>query len=505
MKTEESNFQPEHHLAAGHETNSATYQRNMEPNASILASDFKDKYTVDWDGPHDPTSPLNWSLTRKWANLAIVSCLAFLTPLASSMFAPSVPVVMANFHSTNTELASFVVSIFVLGFAIGPIVVGPLSELYGRKPIYITSNILFVIFTLLCAEARTLGMLFAFRFLAGCAGSTPLTVGAGSVADLMAASQRGRAMALFSLGALLGPIVGPIIGGFVAESIGWRWIFRVQTIAAFCVTIPSLFMHETYAPILLERKARHLREKNNDPLFKSKYASKLSHKLVFQHAIIRPLKLLFMSPIVALISLHLSTMFGLLYLLVTTFTYIFEDVYGFSTSSAGLTFLGIGVGNIVGVIILGPAIDKIFNAYVKKSNGIQKPEFRLPVMAYTALFVPIGLFWYGWTARSSIHYIVPVIGCSFIGFGMMGIMLPAQNYLVDAFTLYSASAISAATILRSFFGAFLPLAGQPMYDSLGVGWGNSVLGFIAIAMIPIPWAFWKYGEGIRMRYPINLD
>jgi len=182
-------------------------------------------------------------------------------------------------------------------------------------------------------------------------------------------------------------------------------------------------MKETYSPTLLERKTKMLRKKHNDPLYKSKYASELSSHLVFQHAIIRPLKLLLKSPIVALISLHLAVTFALLYLLVTTFTYIFEGVYGFSTQSAGLTFLGVGVGNIVGIVILGPAIDAIFNRQVKKNNGVQKPEFRLPVMIYSSLFLPIGLFWYGWTARASIHYMVPIVGTSFIGFGMISIMV----------------------------------------------------------------------------------
>jgi len=142
------------------------------------------------------------------------------TPLASSMFAPSVPIVMSEFRPKRTELTTFVISIFVLGFAVGLIGIGPISELYGRRMVYQISNVLFVLFTVLCAEAQNLGMLFAFRFLAGCAGSIPLTVGAGSILDLMVAREGGRAMAIFSLGVMLGPIIGPIIGGFVAESIG---------------------------------------------------------------------------------------------------------------------------------------------------------------------------------------------------------------------------------------------------------------------------------------------
>jgi hypothetical protein len=184
-----------------------------------------------------------------------------------------------------------------------------------------------------------------------------------------------------------------------------------------------MFMKETYAPILLELKAKKLREKHGDPFYKSKFASNLPSKIVVEHAIIRPLKLLFMSPIVALLSIHMAITFGLLYLLVTTFTYVFEAEYGFSTESAGLTFLGLGIGNIVGIVIIGPAVDKIFIYFVKKNNGLQKPEFRLPVMVFSSLSILTRLFWYGWSAHEHVHFVVPIIGNSFIGFGMISVMV----------------------------------------------------------------------------------
>jgi len=290
------------------------------------------------------------------------------------------------------------------------------------------------------------------------------------------------------------------------------------------VTIISFFLNETYAPTLLKHKAAYLRKQHNDQQYQSKFHTALPAATVFKRAILRPMKLLFLSPIVSLLSLHLSMVYGYLYLLFTTFTMVFQGIYGFSTGAAGLTFLGLGGGSIAGVVIIGGCSDKIYLYYAGKNGGTGKPEYRLPFMVFSSLFCPIGLFWYGWSAQAHAHFMVPIIGSALMAFGMMSVMvrhplipcdimftdltspqLPVQNYLVDAYTQYAASAVAAATILRSLLGALLPLAGQPMYDKLGVGWGNSLLAFIALAFSPVPWFFWKYGERIRTRNPISLD
>jgi len=115
----------------------------------------------------------------------------------------------------------------------------------------------------------------------------------------------------------------------------------------------------------------------------------------------------------------------------------------------------------------------------------------------TAFLVPIGLFIYGWTAEKHVHWIVPIIGTAFVGVGLLATFMPIMTYLVDAFTIYAASAIAVSTILRSLAGALLPLAGRKMYQTLGLGWGNSLLAFIALAMCPMSWIFFRYGERIR--------
>jgi multidrug resistance protein len=144
------------------------------------------------------------------------------------MFAPGVPQLMVDFKSTNSELASFVVSVFVLGFAVGPLFVAPLSENYGRLWVFHTCNLLFLSFTVACAVSNNLNMLIVFRFLAGC--SAPYTIGSGTIADLIVQEKRGVAMALFGMGPLMGPIIGPVAGGFLAQATGWRWVFWVITI-----------------------------------------------------------------------------------------------------------------------------------------------------------------------------------------------------------------------------------------------------------------------------------
>lgn len=157
-------------------------------------------------------------------------------PLASSMFAPGIPAVMSEFQSTNTELASFVVSVYVLGYAFGPLIIAPFSELYGRLIVYHVCNVMFVIFTVACAVASNLNMLIGFRFLEGTFGSCPLTIGGGTIADMIPQEKRGGFMAIWALGPLLGPVIGPVIGGYLSQAKGWRWVFWLIAIIVSMVT-----------------------------------------------------------------------------------------------------------------------------------------------------------------------------------------------------------------------------------------------------------------------------
>ena len=434
------------------------------------------------------------------------------------MFAPGVPELMVEFKNSNVELASFVVSVYVLGFAAGPLIFAPLSEIYGRHWIYLISLALFGVFVIACAVAPTLESLIAFRFLSGVFGASPLTNGAGTIADMIAQEKRGGAMAAFSIGPLLGPIIGPVVGGFLADAKGWRWVFwLLAIIIGVLMIMMPLFMRETYAPVLLARKTARLRKETGNNLLRSKLDVGLSAKDHFKRGIVRPMKLLLFDPISIVFALYIAVVYGYLYLMFTSITTVFQTSYGFSPSNVGLVYLGLGVGSLVGVAYFSISSDRNIKKKAAEADRIaaemgtepegMKPEYRLSPLIVGAVLLPLGFFFYGWTAEfpDKVHWMVPIVSHLFIGIANMIIFLALQMYLVDAYTVYAASALAANTVVRSIVGAVLPLAGLRMYRNLGIGWGNSLLGFIALALLPVPVLILKYGEFLRKNYsPKNL-
>ncbi|KAK5988699.1 Efflux pump radE [Cladobotryum mycophilum] len=465
----------------------------------------EDPNIVDWDGPDDPENPLNWPSRKKFAVVAIVSAITFISPLASSIFAPGIQQVMDDFHSTNPELASFIVSVYVIGYASGPLVLAPLSELYGRSPLYHTCNVFFIIFTVACALSPNMTALIIFRLLAGVAGSCSLTIGAGTLADVISFEKRGKAMAAWVFGPLFGPVVGPIAGGYLTQAKGWRWAFWVVAMTSGVVTVLTfIFLRESYPVTLLERKAKRLRKETGNPNLRSKLDTGRSPKDIFSLAIVRPSKMLLCSPVVFSVSLYMAIVYGYLYLLFTALPGLYTEHYHFSTGSVGLTYIGLGAGSLIGILTSGGTSDRLVQYLRARNGGEAKPEYRLPIMFIASLMVPTALFWFGWTAQTHQHWILPIIGMSFMGAGMTMSFMSTSIYLVDAFGMYAASAIAATTVLRSLGGALLPLAGKKMFEALGYGWGGSLLAFIAVAMIPLPIVFYTYGKPAEWKSSYDL-
>ncbi len=279
-------------------------------------------------------------------------------------------------------------------------IIAPMSELYGRMVVYHVCNAGYICFTIGCALATNLPMLIGLRFLQGCWSIAPITIGPGTISDMVKQERRGTAMSLWSLGPLLGPTVGPIAGGFLSAAAGWRWIFWLLAIAIGVTSLTALvFMRESYAPVLLERKAKRLRQETGNMDLRSKLDTGLQPKKLFLLAIVRPSKLLFLSPICALMSLYIAIVYGTLYVLFTTFTFVFEESYGFSQSTVGLVYLGVGIGMMFGLAFLIVTSDRILKKLAAKSNGQYKPEYRLPPLMYSAWVLPFGLFIYGWTVQ----------------------------------------------------------------------------------------------------------
>ncbi|KAI1278944.1 hypothetical protein F5Y07DRAFT_58610 [Xylaria sp. FL0933] len=229
----------------------------------------------------------------------------------------------------------------------------------------------------------------------------------------------------------------------------------------------------------------------------------LNVKQLFLRAIVRPFRILVFSPIVSALSLYTGVVYGYQYLLFSTFTKASRISTDSLRPSSALTFLGVGVGNSAGLAVIS-SLDKLLKDRSKvieaDPDGERKLESCLIPLEWSSLSLPVGLFLYGWTMQCQVHWIVPFIGTVIYGFGQLAIFLCIMSYFIDAFGMYAASALAANLVVRSIFGAVLPLAGARMYSVLGYGWGNSLLGFIALALAPTPFLPNRHGETLRKRF-----
>jgi MFS family permease len=283
------------------------------------------------------------------------------------------------------------------------------------------------------------------RFLAGVGGSACLTIGTGVIADLFVASQRGRAVAIYSLGILFGPILGPICGGFIAQRAGWRWDMWVVLIVGVLLTAGLfVFNRETNHVVLLNRKTFRMRGELERPELQNamnadKPVAALTPKAILSNGITRPLKLLVTSPIVLLCSLYMSFLFGLLFLLFTTLTPVFLKTYGWEPDMTGLAYLGIGIGNFLGIGFVAKTSDATIIKLAKRNNGVYEPEMRLPLCVFFGIMIPVSFFLYGWTAYYHVHW---------IGTSLFPFYHPPSPLDTQPLTLYSPYYLSRPLRLR---------------------------------------------------------
>ncbi|PFH51265.1 hypothetical protein AMATHDRAFT_143000 [Amanita thiersii Skay4041] len=467
-----------------------------------------DVMVVDWDGPNDPANPKNWPYRRKWAATLIVSSFTFISPISSSMVAPASEQISREFHITSSAVMAMTTSIFVLGFALGPLFFGPLSEIYGRSRVLQGANLLYLAWNIGCSFAQNTGQLIAFRFLSGLGGSAPLSIGGGVLGDTWRPEERGKAIAIYSLAPLLGPVLGPVCGAWITQRSTWRWVFWSTSIVDVVIQLAGIFfLQETYAPLLLERKANKIRaqmdeEKGHNKEICTIYDQGESRhwKDIFARSMTRPFMLFAFEPIVQLIGLYMALIYGIFYLFLTTMPLIFSKVYYEEPGIAGLNYIALGLGLTLAAQINARLLDRFYITFKKKNGGVGEPEFRLPSMAIGSVLLPIGLFLAGWAPQKHAHWIATDIGIALVGGGMIMCFQAMQTYIVDAFTLHAASALAAVSCLRSLAGFAFPLFAPIMYERLGYGIGDTILACVAIVLgCPAPWIFWKYGKMIRSK------
>ncbi|KAF2235189.1 MFS general substrate transporter [Viridothelium virens] len=449
-----------------------------------------------WDGPHDRDNPQNWPFGKKVFHSVVPAGMALVTTMAGSIYVPGHDDVMRTL-GVSSEVAFLPYVFYTLGLAFGPMVSAPTSEAFGRKIIYRAGIPFFALFTLGAGFSQNIASLTVCRFFAGVFGSTGLAAGTPTLTDVWVPAERGIPMALYVTAPFLGPTLGPLIGGYVAQSKGWRWTQWVTLFFTIAFLMPVLFMSETYKKQILKRRAR----RQGRSVSGSKRTFLQATAFFMRATLTRPVHMMMVEPIVGLFSLYVALNFATIYNFYAAFPYVFSEAYDFDLGEIGLTFLGMGIGVLLasaGIVL----IDRHF--YRKRFQKARlrgeklAPEHRLYIAMVGSILLPVSLFWFAWTARPGVHWISPIIAEVFFGAGILLVFMACLLYLADTYgPRYTASAMAANHLLRYTLGFVFPLFVLQMYKHLGTGWATSLLGFLNVAMTPIPWAFWFFGPKLR--------
>ncbi|KAK2592366.1 hypothetical protein QQS21_009946 [Conoideocrella luteorostrata] len=460
----------------------------------------------DWTGPNDPDNPRNFPLSVRLFSTIAITGLAFVATVAGSMYAPAQGDVAAKFNCSQ-ELAVLPLSMYNLGLAFGPLVGAPLSETYGRKAVFVVTSPIFTAFMIGSGFSKSLTSLTACRFFAGMFSSSLINNAPATILDSMSGNLRGVSLSIYYTLPSFGAALGPLIGGFIVRAGGWQWTQWTAVFMAVGFYIPVCFTPETYKKVILRRRATRLGLDSASQRTSPGRAFRYFATVLIQ----RPLHMLFTEPIVTLISLYNGFLYGLLYTFVIAIPWIFREYYAFSATGQSLSY----IGSMVGTLAASTPLVLIDLKYYQKrqaqwrethppnEDDVEEPlpsEHRLIGALIGSFLLPVSLFMTAWTAQYRVHWIVPNIFQGAVMLSSLLIYASATMFMMDSYgPLYAASASGAMMMSRYLLSAVFPLFALQMYKALGVGWATSLLGFITVAMAPIPWCFWVFGERIRRR------
>ncbi|KAG8682468.1 hypothetical protein FRC09_016756, partial [Ceratobasidium sp. 395] len=295
----------------------------------------------------------------------------------------------------------------------------------------------------------------------------------------------------------------PTVAGYMSVAgVNWRWVFWMLTIfAGVCTVLLFFTLPETYAPIILKQRAAKLRKETGDQRYFSAIERENLHWTKrLENILGRPFKMIVQEPMLLAVTLYMSFIYGCVYLLFAAYPIVFTQGHHLNEGASGLMFLPLTVGGIFGVIcylvVFNPMYTKLMTKFSPKPVP---PEYRLDMALLAAPLYAVSFFWFGWTSYPNIHFLAPAFSGGLSGFAIILLFLALFNYIIDAYLMYAASALAISTVIRSMFGAGFPLFATNMYEELNPRIASTVLGAIAILMVPIPFVLKRYGAFIRRK------
>ncbi|KAF2000664.1 putative efflux pump antibiotic resistance protein [Amniculicola lignicola CBS 123094] len=472
--------------------------------SDILPIKPADPFLVDFNHPFDAENPKDWPTSRKWSVTDVLSATGFIRIMVSTIMAPALSTIAAEFHMSPTESA-MALSIYLLATAFGPVFIGPLSEIYGRKRVLHASNVWFLAWNIACGFATSKELLIGSRFLAGFGASSIYALAGGVLGDVWKPEQRGKSLGIYLLIPILGAAVGPIIGGFMASRASWRWMFwSTSVFQGLMIVVSFTVFRETYAPLILNRRVAALRKSTGNPAYYTLGERRDGQKTVIARltlALSRPIRLLAFHPILQITSIIQGFYYGILYIVLSSFSLLWIEQYSVSVELSGLHYIAIAGGELVGSQICSKLMDVLYRRNISRNPeaGIA-PESRIPLEYLGAITGALGLLIYGWTAQHRVHWIAVDIGIfiNMLGWQMAG--MPLTAYIIDAYPDHTSSAMAAQQFAKSLTAFLFPLFAPSMYKALGYGWGNTLIAATGgVLGILAPWILWKYGAELRAK------
>lgn len=486
--------------SGGQNTISETNRKesNNPPPPAYTAECKPDPYMVTWSGPKDHENTRNMSICHKYLVCVILTGCGFQVTSLSTTWSQAISSISSELHTSKT-LATLGVTLFTFGLGIGPLFFSPISEFYGRRPVYLTAMAMYCLFQLMTVLGESIELMLAGRFMAGFAGSAFMTVISGTFSDLFEKKDMPIPTLMFTIGPFVGPGLGPIIGGSICTHWGYRWIFKAMLLWSFILLIlVGILVPETYEPILLKEKAERMRKrcpniKYYAPIERAKDSSILSTVVLSPK---RPLMMLALDPVIFVSSLYSGILLAIIYLFFVVYPIVFRDIYQFTPGQTSMTFIAITVGMKLTAFTY-PIWTRVYKKLTAANDDKEQPEYHLPQLIAGSILVPIGLCIFAATIRQSIHYLVPIFASGLFGFGCLLVFNGIFSYIFDSYKAHAASATACNTFMRSIMAGVFPLFGAQLFHKLGSSNACFMLAGMTLIVIPAPIAFFKYGSWLR--------
>ncbi|KAF2100885.1 putative MFS transporter [Rhizodiscina lignyota] len=462
-----------------------------------------DPNTVGWAGETDRDNPQNWSTVKKTLVFSQICLLTFAIYSASAIITPAEGT-FEEIYGVTAEVSALVLSMYVLGYGLGPLIFSPMSEMpmVGRNVAYMSSFFIFIVMTAVGSRVSNFPGFVVVRFIQGFFGGPVLATGAASAQDIFPFNKVPYALSCWAFFAYGGPALGPLVSGFAVTLSTWRWaMYETLILSGFTFIVLFFFLPETNADYILSQRAARLRAKTGDSNLLSRTESHAGSKnwvkLTVYH-LTMPFKITILDPSILFINLYTALVYGIYYSFFESFPIVYLGIYGFSIGIMGVVFLCVIIGAGFGVIVYTLLVWFIYEPYTL-TNGIGKPEYRLVPGIFAAALGPAGMFIFGYAAKSDITWVAPTVGIALYAATSFVLVNVIFIYLPISYPRYAASVFAANGFFRSAIACGAIHFSQPLFNNLGVGNGCAILGSLAAACAFGFLALWRYGPALRAR------